>query len=113
EPPVNMPWSLWTLAYGRGCRSKQDLDNLLTPKLRDLKPPLSLHGMDEAVERLVKAFETHETIGIYGDFDLDGTPGVALLKSGLEGLGYKNLTWAQARRLTDGYGFHKKFVDLF
>ncbi len=90
--------------------SQEQLDYLLQPKLSDLKDPLLLLGMEKAVARLVKAFKENEKICIYADFDLDGTSGLAILKVGLEKLGFKSVAFYQPKRLSEGYGFHADAV---
>lgn len=52
-----------------------------------LGDPLSLAGMEQAVERLLRALRTGEKIVIYGDFDVDGVSATALLVSALKLLG--------------------------
>ena len=90
---------------------KQDqLEELLQPKLSELKDPSLLLGMDQAVARLVTAYKKNEKICIYADFDLDGTSGLAILKVGLEKLGFKDVAYYQPKRLSEGYGFHADAV---
>lgn len=91
--------------------TQENLDLLLNPKLSELRDPLSLLGMDKAVSRLVKAYEQNEKICIYADFDLDGTSGLAILKQGLEKIGYKQVAYYQPKRLSEGYGFHAEAVE--
>lgn len=91
--------------------TQENLDTLLNPKLSELKDPMSLLGMSEAVERLVIAFKNNEKICIYADFDLDGTSGLAILKNGFEKIGYKNVAYYQPKRLSEGYGFHAEAVE--
>lgn len=90
--------------------SQENLENLLQPKLSELKDPFSMLGMDKAVERLVRAYKNNEKICIYADFDLDGTSGLAILKVGLEKLGFKDVAFYQPKRLSEGYGFHADAV---
>ncbi|MEK6554617.1 MAG: single-stranded-DNA-specific exonuclease RecJ [Bdellovibrionota bacterium] len=104
--PVALPQSIWQILYTRGIRTTEDIENHLNPKLKNLSHPFSMDGMKDAVDRLVAAFIANETVAIYGDYDLDGTPGVSLLKSGLESLGYQNVLTDQPLRLKDGYGLH-------
>src|SRR5438045_5627983 len=52
----------------------------LAPRLRDQLPdPLHLRGMEAAVARLVRAVHDRETIGVFGDYDVDGATSAALL----------------------------------
>lgn len=59
------------------------------------------------------AFESEEPICIYADFDLDGTTGLALLKTGMEGLGFQNIIGYQPSRLSEGYGVHVAAIQQF
>jgi single-stranded-DNA-specific exonuclease len=64
---------------GRGVTAETS-DLYLDPSLRRLMPdPLCLIDMAAAVERLVRAIEAGETIGIFGDYDVDGATSSALL----------------------------------
>src|SRR5690606_29918825 len=60
----------------------------LEPTLRALLPdPSGLAGMDEATARLADAIEAGETIGIFGDYDVDGATSAALLVRFLDAVG--------------------------
>ncbi|MGZ3691782.1 MAG: DHH family phosphoesterase, partial [Pseudobdellovibrio sp.] len=91
--------------------TQENLEDLLTPKLTDLKEPLAMKGMKEAVDRIVRAYKNNEKICIYADFDLDGTSGLAILKHGLEKIGFKDVAFYQPKRLSEGYGFHAEAVE--
>ena len=106
-----MPPMIWQIVGGRGGSTDKEVNDLFSPKLAHLSDPLTLDQMDIAVERLKVARSNNEVIGIYGDFDLDGTPAIALLKRGLEGLGFQHICHYQPRRLKEGYGFHTWGVD--
>lgn len=87
------------------------IDSILNPKLSVLKDPLLILGMDKAVERIKQAYVKNEKICIYADFDLDGTSGLAILKQALEYLGFKDVSYYQPKRLSEGYGFHAHAVE--
>lgn len=91
--------------------NQDNLDDLLNPKLSGLKEPLSMLGMGKAVERIVQAYKNNEKICIYADFDLDGTSGLAILKQGFEKVGFKDVSYYQPKRLSEGYGFHAEAVE--
>ncbi|MBY0386187.1 DHH family phosphoesterase, partial [bacterium] len=99
----------------RGFSDSQKAHDFIFYGLKNLKDPLSLKGMDLAVVRLIKALKDQEPICIYGDFDMDGTPALALMYRGLRELGFKNLFYCQPDRHADGYGFHfhlaKEFIE--
>lgn len=94
----------------RGLEQNQ-LEALLNPKLSELKDPFVMKGMKEACARLAQAFLNQEKVCIYADFDLDGTSGLAILKTGLEKIGFKDVAFYQPRRLSEGYGFHAEAVE--
>ncbi len=106
----DMVWSFLSLRI----QSEDHLQKILQPKLSDLQDPLSILNMDKAVSRLLESFQIQEKICIYADFDLDGTSGLAILKTGLSRLGYNNVLFYQPKRLSEGYGFHPAaVVDLY
>lgn len=88
-----------------------DLEAFFSPKLSSLRDPFLLDKMDVAVERVLKAKKENQKICIYADFDLDGTSGLALFKTGLEKLGFTNLVFYQPKRLSEGYGLHASVME--
>jgi single-stranded-DNA-specific exonuclease len=111
----DMPKSVQTFLQLRGFSSYDEAIEFLEFPLKNLTDPLKLKDMDIAVARLEKAFTSNEAVCVYGDFDMDGTPAVALLVRALRGLGFKNVFHIQPDRHKDGYGFHthlaKKMMD--
>jgi single-stranded-DNA-specific exonuclease len=87
------------------------MERVLCPKLRDLTHPFAIQDMVPAVKRLADAYAEQETVALYGDFDLDGTSGLALLSEGLRGLGFENLLTYQPLRLSEGYGLHAEAIE--
>ena len=105
------PVVIGRILAARGFSKSDQVDKLLFPKLTELKDPLSLKGMEKAVHRLGAAALKKEKICIYADFDLDGTSGLALLKTGMLALGFTDVVHYQPKRLSEGYGFHAKVVE--
>jgi len=58
--------------------------NFLSPSLSHLHSPYLMRGMTAAVERLSAAIANKEGILIYGDYDVDGTTAVVILKTAIE-----------------------------
>jgi single-stranded-DNA-specific exonuclease len=106
-----VPEKIQELASVRGLLDWEHFQNWTQPRLSSLRDPKTLLGMDLAIERLVQAFDNQEKIGLYGDFDLDGTSALALLQAAFSQLGFKNLVLYQPSRLTEGYGFHVHAVE--
>lgn len=71
----------------RGFSSLEDIHDYLYSKLPDLYDPFLLGEMDLAVDRIIKAIEQSQNILIYGDNDVDGMTGTALLTEYLKQIG--------------------------
>jgi single-stranded-DNA-specific exonuclease len=68
-----------------------------------LRSPMLFRHMGAAAERVVRALAAGERIGIYGDYDVDGVSGSAVLLRFLRELGSDPLLHIP-HRLRDGYG---------
>jgi single-stranded-DNA-specific exonuclease len=79
-------------------------ETYLNPTLRALLPdPSHLIDMDAAVERIVRAITAGETIGVLGDYDVDGATSAALIVRFLAALG-RSVPVYIPDRMTEGYG---------
>lgn len=106
-----VPSRIRELASRRGLSEWAQFQSWTQPRLASLRDPLTLKGMDDAIERLVKAHGAQEEVALYGDFDLDGTSALALLKEAFSKLGFQKLHLYQPSRLSEGYGFHAHAVE--
>src|SRR4051794_26971860 len=70
--------------WHRGLRDAAAVARFLNPRLDDLHDPMLLKDMDRAVDRLQRAIAGHEKILLYGDYDVDGTSSVVILKKVLD-----------------------------
>jgi len=78
--------------------------HFLEPTLRALLPdPSLLIDMDVAAERLAGAVTLGETVGIFGDYDVDGACSAALMVTWLRGLGC-TVVHHVPDRMREGYG---------
>ena len=82
----------------------------LEPSLSDLADPGLLKDMPAAVARLRRAIERKERILLYGDYDVDGTSAIVILKKGLDLLG-GIASFHVPHRLKDGYGMRSEVVE--
>lgn len=71
----------------RGLTDSKNIHSYLYAKLPDLHDPFLLAEMDVAVDRVCKALHNNENILIYGDNDVDGMTGTALLTEFLRFIG--------------------------
>jgi single-stranded-DNA-specific exonuclease len=100
---LGLPELVGRVLASRGV-SLDEAESFLNPTLRDLLPdPGHLKGMESAVERLVKAVTGGETIGIFGDYDVDGATSSALLRNALTQMGAKARVYIPDR-IKEGYG---------
>jgi len=67
----------------RGITTSAEAAAFLRPSLDQLHSPYAMLGMKEAAERLRAAIERKEKVLIYGDYDVDGTTAVVILKTPL------------------------------
>lgn len=75
------------ILVNRGFTNLQDIHDYLYAKLPDLHDPFLMAEMPQAVERVCKALREGENILIYGDNDVDGMTGTALLTEFLQYIG--------------------------
>jgi single-stranded-DNA-specific exonuclease len=87
----------------RGIDTRDKARAFFRPTLSDLHDPMLMHGMAGAVERIAKALHTREQITVYGDYDVDGTNGTALLWTFLRSVG-ANVHYHIPDRIKEGYG---------
>ena len=100
---AELPEIVGTLLAARGV-STEGVADFLAPTLRALLPnPSVLTDMDLAADRLAYAVQHGETVGIFGDYDVDGACSAALMALLLRGLGCPVLTHVPDRIL-EGYG---------
>src|SRR5271165_1369472 len=96
--------------WARGYHDPSEARRFLTPSLDDLNDPYLLKSMPEAVARIHRAIEQKEPILLYGDYDVDGTSSVVILKKGIELLG-GCASFHVPHRLRDGYGMRSDVVE--
>jgi single-stranded-DNA-specific exonuclease len=82
----------------------------LNPSIEDLYDPFLLRGVDRAVERLQHAIARGEKILLYGDYDVDGTTSIVILKKAIE-LAGGQACFHVPHRIRDGYGMRLDAVE--
>lgn len=97
-----LPVVLCQLLLQRGYGDAELARQFLRPRLEHLSDPYALLGMTAAVERLVRAIRTGETVLVHGDYDVDGMCSTALLTRALRQLGGAIVPFIP-HRVTDGY----------
>lgn len=88
----------------RGVVTAEQATDFLESKLsKQLRSPRLFRAMDDAAKRVAAALANGERIGVYGDYDVDGISGSAILVSFFRALGHDPALFIP-HRLRDGYG---------
>lgn len=98
------------VCLNRGLKTAQEIQDFVSPRLERLKDPFTIKDMSIAVDRLELARETGEPVRIFGDYDVDGTTGAALLAWIFKEYGI-TADVRQPDRFKDGYGLNVTAVD--
>ena len=101
---------LAALLINRGYADERAARAFLSPAYDQLHEPYLMLGMREAVARVKRAIETHQPILIYGDYDVDGTTGTAILLRALKLLGART-GFHIPHRFTEGYGIQQPALE--
>src|SRR5438128_4461378 len=98
------------LLIARGHQDVESAQAFLKPSLDQLHDPFLMRGMTDAVKRLLQAIDNQEPILIYGDYDVDGTTGTAVLLRALRMLG-ATAGYHVPHRFTEGYGIRQEALE--
>lgn len=98
------------LLISRGYDNESSARSFLTPHYNQIHEPYLMLGMREAVVRLQQAVNNEEPILIYGDYDVDGTTGTAVLLRALKLLGART-GFHVPHRFTEGYGIQQPALE--
>jgi single-stranded-DNA-specific exonuclease len=107
---ARVPQVLAELLVARGITEPGQAFIFLNPEADQLSDPFLMMGMTAAVERLERAIELHEPVLLYGDYDVDGTTAVVLLKTAIEMLGGE-ARFHVPHRLREGYGLQSSVLE--
>jgi single-stranded-DNA-specific exonuclease len=102
------------LLVARGIAEADRAAQFLAPKLANLRPPEGMADLPRALERLTAALAAGETIGVFGDYDVDGVTTAAILTSALRGFATgKSKVVPRAASRHAGYGLGVDDVARF
>ena len=94
----------------RGYRDAASAREFLAPTAADLHDPFLLTDMSRAADRLALAVKSRESILLYGDYDVDGTSALIILKTAIELAGGQAACHVP-HRILDGYGMKSEVVE--
>jgi len=117
-----IPQVIAELLLARGIDSTEAAHRFLNPEISQLHDPSQMLGMAAAVDRIERAVAQGETILLYGDYDVDGTTAVVLLKTAIEMLGgmlgkppgaasAAKVRFHVPHRLREGYGIQSAVLE--
>jgi len=93
------------LLVNRRVTNPESARRFLSSALSDLRHPFLMKDMKRATRRIIEAVYQKKTIGIFGDYDVDGITGTAMLKLFLDALGAQ-VIYHIPHRLNEGYGLN-------
>jgi len=101
------------LLENRGLKKEKDVQEFLRPKFK--KPSANDLGVDKkslakSVSRIKKAIKGKQRIIIFGDYDVDGITGTAILWESLDFLGANAMPYIP-HRIDEGYGLSVKGIE--
>jgi len=117
---AHIPLVIAELLLARGIDTADQAYTFLHPDISQLIDPFLMLGMDRAVARLELAIARCETILLYGDYDVDGTTAVVLLKTAIEMLSGPassnadkacNVRFHVPHRIREGYGIQSAVLE--
>jgi len=100
---------LGQILLNRDLREPEAARGFLSPSMGSLADPSGMPGMGAAVDRILAAVKGREPIVVYGDYDVDGISGTALM-TGFLALAGAEVTPRLPNRMSDGYGLSEDAV---
>lgn len=112
-PDTDLHPVITQLLLQRDIATKQDVENFFAPDYTtDLHDPFLFVAMNKVVERVTRAREVNEIIGIFGDHDADGVSSATVLAEGLEQIGCTVHVYIPDK-ITEGHGLNTNALDFF
>ncbi len=111
-PPIeglDAPSFVGRLLSRRGIDSVPAAQEFLNPEWVQPADARALGQWDEALDRIAAAAQRGEPVAIYGDYDVDGITGTAILTEALRGIGIDARPFIPHRE-RDGYGLQDEAV---
>ena len=98
------------LLVRRGITDSDSAASFLSPALSHLHAPERMTGLRPAVDRIEAAIDRKEPILIYGDYDVDGTMAVIILKTAIELCGGA-ADFHVPHRILEGYDMRDDVIE--
>lgn len=98
------------LLLARGIDNAEAAERFLAPSIDQLHSPFLMTGMKTVIERIDAAIERREGILVYGDYDVDGTTAVVILKTVIELCG-GTADFYVPHRIREGYDLRGDVIE--
>jgi len=102
--------TLSRLLVMRGISDPETAQRFLVPSLSHLHSPNLMRGLPTAVERIASAIANKEPLLIYGDYDVDGTTAIVILKTAIELCG-GTADFHTPHRIREGYDLRDDVIE--
>ena len=106
----NLPKTIARVMSVRGITSRKNSRTFFYPDIDQLYDPFLMRDMNKSVDRLLIAIKNHETILVYGDYDVDGTTSAAFLTLFFRTLDV-DIHYYIPSREKEGYGLSNQGID--
>lgn len=119
---LHCPEAVAQILLSRGIRTAEQAEAFLNPTFASFladpaHSPAQLLGIDRAVPRILEALREQQPILIYGDYDVDGTTAIVLLKTTLERIALAldsakpaDVRYHVPHRILEGYGMQSSVL---
>ncbi|MCF7805702.1 MAG: single-stranded-DNA-specific exonuclease RecJ [Candidatus Marinimicrobia bacterium] len=99
-----------SILLNRNLDSKEKADTFFNPSFDHLWDPYMLAGMEKAIEKVADVISSGEKLLIFGDYDVDGTSGTALLTWFFRD-NLVDVDYYIPDRESEGYGLSKQGIE--
>ncbi len=99
-----------TLLARAGFEDAEVAREFVSPRLAYLQDPFAITNLEAATDRVLRALQNNERVGIVGDYDVDGVTSTVLLVDFLRKFGCFP-DYLVPRRLEEGYGLSTAAIE--
>jgi len=107
---ININPVLSKILLNRDVTNFSEAKSYFRPSIEDCHDPFLMKDMEIAVNRLIKAVDSKESILVYGDYDVDGSTSVSMMYGFLKNY-CENLYYYIPDRYLEGYGISRQGID--
>lgn len=99
-----------SIFWDRGIENEQEIKDYLHPHLRYLEQPHKWPNIQKAGQLLADALIQGKKLVVWGDYDVDGVTGVALVVQVISHFGFP-IVWHLPDRTQEGYGLNSNTIE--